>query len=92
MIYFTNTIGGLYGAGYNLDLILYFTNSLIRAHNYRASHNLSLAHWYYRGLCFNYSRAAQALSDEEQAFMLKDYAHQIIILIIALRQGRYFTT
>ena len=41
---------------------------------------------------FNYSRAAQALSDEEQAFMLKDYAHQIIILIIALRQGRYFTT
>ena len=32
------------------------------------------------------------LSDEEQAFMLKDYAHQIIILIIALRQGRYFTT
>ena len=47
--------------------------------------------YYDRGLCFNYSRAAQALSDEEQAFMLKDYAHQIIILIIALRQGRYFT-
>ena len=36
--------------------------------------------------------ASHMTSDEEQAFMLKDYAHQIIILIIALRQGRYFTT
>ena len=42
---------------------------------------------------FDYSSpaASHMTSDEEQAFMLKDYAHQIIILIIALRQGRYFT-
>ena len=44
---------------------------------------------------FDYSSpaASHMTSDEEQvlSFMLKDYAHQIIILIIALRQGRYFT-
>ena len=43
---------------------------------------------------FDYYYSSPGLSDEEQvlSFMLKDYAHQIIILIIALRQGRYFTT
>ena len=42
---------------------------------------------------FDYYYSSPGLSDEEQvlSFMLKDYAHQIIILIIALRQGRYFT-
>ena len=65
MIYFTNTIGGLYGAGYNLDLILYFTNSLIRAHNYRAEaiQIIGVYKWLilkilieaWAAICFNYS-------------------------------------
>ena len=35
---------------------------------------------------FKSSYIGHMTSDEEQALMLKDYAHQIIILIIALRQ------
>ena len=58
--------------------------------------NIQLVVLYMMGFMFDFDYSSPAAShmtsDEEQAFMLKDYAHQIIILIIALRQGRYFTT